>query len=116
MRGEFIGVWSETWREIWLPLIEHENVPEDIFCELYRVLAGDPRTPGALRTTPSVEGLADIVDDPLQSREAFERTTAQDLVGERALVTFLESVHDALEEVGSRIAPTAGSGLASRSK
>ena len=39
MRGEFIGVWSETWREIWLPLIDHEGVPEDIFCELYRELA-----------------------------------------------------------------------------
>jgi len=38
MRGEFIGVWSETWREIWLPLIDHEGVPEDIFCELYRAL------------------------------------------------------------------------------
>ena len=39
MRGEFIGVWSETWREIWLPLIDHEDVPDDICCELYRVLA-----------------------------------------------------------------------------
>lgn len=36
MRGEFIGVWSETWREIWLPLIDQEGVPEDIFCEIYR--------------------------------------------------------------------------------
>ena len=35
MRGEFIGVWSETWREIWLPLIDHEGVPEDIFCERF---------------------------------------------------------------------------------
>jgi hypothetical protein len=34
MRGEFIGVWSEPWREIRLPLIDHEDVPEDIFCEL----------------------------------------------------------------------------------
>lgn len=39
MRGEFIGVWSETGREIWLPLIDHYSVPEDIFCELYRALA-----------------------------------------------------------------------------
>jgi hypothetical protein len=39
MRGEFIGVWSETWRTIWLPLIDHEGVPEDIFCELYRAPA-----------------------------------------------------------------------------
>ena len=30
MRGEFIGVWSETWREIWAPLFEQENVPEDV--------------------------------------------------------------------------------------
>ncbi len=101
MRGEFMRVWSETWREIWLPLIDDEDVPEDIFCELFRVLAGDPKRPGALKTTLSLEGLADIIDNPLQSREAFERTTTQDLAGERALVTFLESVHDALEEVGS---------------
>lgn len=25
MRGEFIGVWSETWREIWLPLVDHAD-------------------------------------------------------------------------------------------
>ena len=30
MRGEFTGVWSETWREIWLPLIDHEGIPDDI--------------------------------------------------------------------------------------
>jgi hypothetical protein len=101
MRAEFIGVWSETFREIWQPLIDDEDVPADIFCELYRVLAGDPKRPGALKITPTIEGLADIVDDPLQAREAFERTTAQDLVGERELVSFLELVHDALEELGS---------------
>jgi hypothetical protein len=39
MRGEFIGVWSETWHEIWLPLIGHEGVPEDLFCDLYRDFA-----------------------------------------------------------------------------
>lgn len=63
MRGEFIGVWSETWREIWLPLIDHEDVPEDIFCELYRALAP------ALKIKPSVEALADVIDSPVQSRE-----------------------------------------------
>lgn len=94
MRGEFIGVWSETWREIWLPLIDHEGVPDDIFCELYRELAK------ALNSPPSVEDLADIVDDPLQGREAFEKTSADKFAGERALVAFLEGAHDALEEVG----------------
>lgn len=93
MRGEFIGVWSETWREIWLPLIDHDGVPEDIFCELYRELAW------ALKDKPSVEALADIIDSPVQSREAFEKTGANDFVGERALVAFLEATHAALDEL-----------------
>lgn len=100
MRGEFIGVWSETWREIWLPLIEQplgddgEGLPEDIFCDLYRELAK------TLKTPPSVEALADIIDNPLQSREAFENTNAEDFAGGRELVSFFESTYDALEEIG----------------
>jgi hypothetical protein len=93
VRGEFIGVWSETWREIWLPLIDHERVPEDIFCELYRELAR------ALKDKPSVEALADVIDNPVQSREAFEKTGANELGGERALVAFLETAHAALDEL-----------------
>jgi hypothetical protein len=99
MRGEFIGVWSETLREIWLPLIDQpleddEGVPDDIFCELYRALAP------ALSPRPSVEGLAGVIDNPVQSREAFERTSGIDVAGERALVAFFESAYDALEELG----------------
>jgi hypothetical protein len=99
MRGEFIGVWSEMWREIWLPLIEHPldedgEVPEDIFCDLYRELAK------ALKSPPSVENLADIIDNSLQSREAFEKIRTEDLAGEWALVGFLESANDTLEELG----------------
>ncbi len=93
MRGEFIGVWSETWREIWLRLIDHENVPEDVFCELYRELAT------ALKERPSVEALADVIDNPVQSREAFEKAKANDFAGERLLVTFLEAAHGALAEL-----------------
>jgi len=94
MRGEFLGVWSETWREIWLPLIDHEVVPEDIFCELYRALAP------TLKNQPSVEALADIIDNPVQSREAFEKTTADDFAGERVLVEFFEAAHEALDDLG----------------
>jgi len=93
MRGEFLGVWSDTWREIWLPLIDHEGVPEDIFCELYRALAP------ALKNQPSVEALADIIDNPAQSRETFESTGANDFGGERAFVAFLEAAHSALDEL-----------------
>ena len=106
MRGEFLGVWSETWRDIWLPLVERplddedRGVPDDIFCELYAVLAGNPKKPGALRKTPSVESLADVLDSASQSREAFANTTSGDMSGEPALVAFFEGVHSALEEYG----------------
>jgi hypothetical protein len=94
MRGEFIGVWSETWRKIWLPLIDQEHVPDDIFCELYRELAL------ALKVRPSVEDLADVIDNPVQSRQAFEKTSTDEIAGERALVAFMESAHPALEDLG----------------
>lgn len=106
MRGEFIAVWSETWREVWLPLIEaplegrDEVIAEDIFCELYRVLAGDPKKPGALKHTPSVESVSDILDDPMRSRAAFETIAAHQLSGEPGLIQFFERVHDALDEFG----------------
>jgi len=59
MRGEFIAVWPETWREIWelLSMIG----PDDLYCELYRDLAS------ALKVKPSIEELADIIVDPTRS-------------------------------------------------
>lgn len=94
MRGEFIGVWSETWGEIWVELTFNDSAPHDLFCELYRELAG------TLKTQPTVEALADIIDNPAQSQEAFEMTQAKDIKGERALVTFLESAHTILDDLG----------------
>jgi hypothetical protein len=94
MRGEFIGVWSETWREIWDSLASHEAAPTDLFCELFRELA----TVKKLR--PSVEVLAGIIDDPVQSKEAFEKTQIEDLSGERRLVAFLENAHPILDDLG----------------
>jgi hypothetical protein len=93
MRGEFMAVWAETWREIWTPLLDHEDVPRDVFCELYRELAL------ALRIPPTVETLADIIDSPAQSREAFETTRAENLAGERGVVSFLEAVHAVLDDL-----------------
>lgn len=106
MRGEFIGVWSEMWQDIWVPLIDEplvdvdEFIEDDIFCDLYRELAGNPKRPGALKNIPSMEFLIDIIDDPLQSREIFKTTKAEDLIGEQSVVKFIESVHDILDEFG----------------
>jgi hypothetical protein len=94
MRGEFIAVWPETWPTIWLPLAEHEAAPSDLFCELYREAAK------ALKVPPSLEELADIIDDPTRSAETFKDLSTSDFAGERALVTFLEDAHPILDDLG----------------
>jgi hypothetical protein len=94
MRGEFIGVWSETWREIWEVLSMHEQAPDDLFCELYREMAA------ALKTPPSVEALAEIIDNPAQSIDAFKNIQSDDLAGEHMLVNFFENVHSVLDDLG----------------
>ena len=96
MYSEFIGVWSETWREIWEPLASLEAAPGDLYCELYRELSN------ALRNNPTIEELANIIDDPDQSKEAFQNIKAEDLAGERALVTFFERTHEALDELAPK--------------
>jgi hypothetical protein len=78
---------------IWLPHAEHEVALPDLFCELYRELAK------ALKVAPSVEALADIIDDPVRSMEAFKAMSAADFAGERVLVTFLESVQPILDDL-----------------
>jgi hypothetical protein len=92
MRGEFVGVWSETWREIWSELAALDAAPDDLFCDLYRELAR------GLIEQPSIEGLADIIESPVESREAFERVASVDLAGERSTVAFLESAHEVLDQ------------------
>lgn len=93
MRGELIAVWGEA-SGIWTALEQLEDTPADLYCELYRVLAD------ALKQKPTVEELADIIDDPAQSRAAFVGTKSGDFLGERALASFFESAHEALEDLG----------------
>jgi hypothetical protein len=94
VRGEFIGVWPVTWREIWTKLARSPAAPADLFCELYRELAR------SLAVQPTIEELADIVDEPTQARVAFQRTRAADVRGEQAMLSFLEAVPSVLDDLG----------------
>lgn len=101
MRGEFIAVWSETWCAIWLPLAESEAAPADLFCELYRELAR------AFTEAPSIEELADVIDDAEQSRQAFEMAGSTQFASEKALVRFFEAAHGVLDDLqGDELANT----------
>lgn len=94
MRSELRSVWSETWHDIWVPIIEDEGVPRDIFCELFRELAP------SLKLTLSVEELADIIDSPQQSMDSFKETNGIDIKGEQETVAFFEAAHDVLNDLG----------------
>lgn len=94
MRGEFIGVWSETWREIWNELAFNDVAPDDLFCELYRELTT------TFKVRPTVEALAEIIDSPARSKQEFEMTQAESISGERALVSFLETAQAILDDLG----------------
>src|SRR5438874_7208023 len=95
MRCEFIAVWPETHREIWENLASLESAPNDLYCELYRALAS------ALKSKPTVEELANVIDDAIQAKDAFKSTTVEQIAGERALVEFFEKAHEALDELGA---------------
>jgi hypothetical protein len=94
MRGEFIDVWSDTWRAIWVRLLEDPAAPRDISCELYRELASH------LDPIPSVHTLASIIDNSRSSRTAFKMTKPAQIGSERALLVFLESAHAILDDLG----------------
>lgn len=101
MRGEFIAVWPEMWTHVWEPLASHDDAPHDLFCELYRDLSA------FLRTKPSIEQLAEIIDDPVHCREDFQTLPATAIAGERGIVQFLENAHSTLDDL-------AGDSLANR--
>ena len=94
MRGELVPVWPDAWVEIWHPLVE-EGAPDDLFCELYRELVV------AIRNPPTVEELADVVDNSDQSRLAFQAVASTDFLGEDALASFFERAFDVCEDLGA---------------
>lgn len=94
MRGEFIAVWPESWREIWEPLGTHEAAPNDLFCELYYEFSD------ALKIKPSAQTLAEITDSPAQSAQVFENARSEEISGEARLVAFLETTSGIVQDLG----------------
>ena len=67
MRGELLSVWEDTYREIWTPLAEEEDVPTDLFSQLYGELSPVLKEP----LGEDAQGIP--LSDAIQLREAFDR-------------------------------------------
>ena len=67
MRGEVLNVWEDTYREIWTPLAEEEEVPTDLFSQLYGELYP------ALKEPLGEDAQVIPLSDAIQLREAFDR-------------------------------------------
>jgi hypothetical protein len=73
VRGEFLPVWSETWRGIWLPLTKHRDAPTDIFSELYRALVPQPTPPSSPLPPAEFSEQGELVRlEDIDARTAYE--------------------------------------------
>lgn len=77
MRGEIMGVWSETWREIWSKLARHPEYGDDLFPDLYRELVPEPSPPDE---PPAPQELTDEGEltrpEDIEARDAYRRAFA----------------------------------------
>lgn len=92
MRGELLPIWPDMFREVWSAL--GKKAPEDLYCELYR------EWDQAREKKLDVTLLADIIDDPAQSKKAFRNVKATELGGEQKLIAFLERAFHVCQDMG----------------
>lgn len=93
MRGEFIGIWSELTREVWDALAQLDDVPTDLYCELFRELQP------ALKAPLNHAALAEVVSNIELGRNHFYNVSASEIANELSLIGFLEKVHDLLADL-----------------
>jgi hypothetical protein len=74
MRGEFLPVWGETWRGIWLPLAKHRDAPRDVYSELYRALVPQPVLPDPPLPPSEFNEQGELVrPEDIDARSGYER-------------------------------------------
>ena len=72
MRGEFLPVWAETWRDIWSKLGKYPGAPTDLFSELFRVQTRPPQPPTAPEPPSEVDDQGRMVrEEDLQAYAGY---------------------------------------------
>jgi hypothetical protein len=94
MSGRFQDTWQFMWPEIWRPLEEMDDTPQDIYTDLYVELVK------AYRKAPLRKECDTVANDALLARRVLETTSSADLRGEDSIARFLENAYDVLVETG----------------
>jgi hypothetical protein len=94
MGGRFQDAWQFIWPEVWLPLEQVEEAPQDIYTDLYVEMVK------AYRKAPQARDFATIANNVALARKVLETAVAQDFRGEDSIALFLENAYDVLVETG----------------
>lgn len=91
MYGSLYSVWSELLREVWIPLGEVEDAPEDLFAEIYREIAKPPVPPVSPAPNPDAYDSEGNLFRPgdIAAEEDYKKALAD---FDRARATYEEAV------------------------
>lgn len=109
MLGELGQVWSSTWVEIWVPLLQHPEFGDDLARDLFREHAPEPKTtkPAAELTEGELLALNAAISvheeraaSAEKARAALKRIWFRRPVDETVAVAFLEKSYSIFDEYG----------------
>jgi hypothetical protein len=98
MRGEFINVWTKTNSEIWSKLARHQELPIDLFSELYREITSALKPPTTDHEILSAAKRLVTANDPVKAKKLFIKIKATDFQGEKSIVLFLEGAYRIIKD------------------
>lgn len=85
MRGEIIGVWSETWREIWKPMADHNEFGDDLIPDLYREFFPEPIAPVEPEPIHPLDANGELMHlEDIEARDNYKKSL-EEYMGRRAI-------------------------------
>ncbi len=94
MSGSLRNHWSYTAQEIWEPLTNHEQAPQDLFSDLYNEVEDH------LGVNTSQALFEEIRNDPIIARTKFLAIKGTDFASEMEIAEFLGEAYEAIEDYG----------------
>ena len=112
MRGSLRLCWPYSWLDIWIPLAEHEDAPQDLFMELYPELALAFKPVSEASSSTSAPDLRsellehsrdyfDVSSNPELAKQRFSEIEADIFQSDRSLIQFFREAYLIIEDFGS---------------